>query len=45
VVDHVGETTLPDTERLSERILSLPLHPRIEDDEVDRVCAALEDVL
>lgn len=30
------------TEALSERILSLPMHPRITDGEIDRVCDAIE---
>jgi dTDP-4-amino-4,6-dideoxygalactose transaminase len=34
--------TLPRTERLVDRILSLPMHPRITDDEVDRVCDEIE---
>lgn len=38
-----GETTLPRTESLVDRILSLPMHPRITDDEIDRVCAAIEE--
>ncbi|SEP29069.1 dTDP-4-amino-4,6-dideoxygalactose transaminase [Halogranum amylolyticum] len=43
MVERVGETTLPVTEELYERIVSLPMHPRITDDELDRVCAAIED--
>ena len=34
--------TLPRTERLVDRILSLPMHPRIDDAEVDRVCDEIE---
>jgi len=34
--------SVPRAEALSERILSLPMHPRITDEEVDRVCAAIE---
>ncbi len=33
--------SLPVTERLAGRILSLPLFPELRDDEVDRVCTAL----
>jgi dTDP-4-amino-4,6-dideoxygalactose transaminase len=32
---------LPVTEGLCERIVSLPMHPRLTDGEVDRVCAAI----
>lgn len=39
----VGETTLPRTESLVDNILSLPMHPRIADEEIDRVCAAIEE--
>ncbi len=35
--------TLPRTERLVDRILSLPMHPRITDAEVDRVCDEIEN--
>jgi len=31
------EPTLPETDRLCDRILSLPMHPRITDEEIDRV--------
>jgi len=34
--------TLPRTERLVDRILSLPMHPRISEAEVDRVCDEIE---
>ncbi|MDS0258514.1 DegT/DnrJ/EryC1/StrS family aminotransferase [Haloarcula sp. S1CR25-12] len=36
-----GVPDLPETERLCDRILSLPMHPRITDEEIDRVCAAI----
>jgi dTDP-4-amino-4,6-dideoxygalactose transaminase len=40
---HLDETPrVPRTERLSDRILSLPIHPRITDTEIDRVCAGIE---
>lgn len=35
----------PVSERASVEILSLPLYPELTDDEVDKVCAALIDVL
>ncbi|AQL44831.1 hypothetical protein BV210_18880 (plasmid) [Halorientalis sp. IM1011] len=37
-----GSPQVPRTERLTERILSVPMHPRITDTEIDRVCAAIE---
>ena len=39
-----GEITLPVTEDLSERILSIPLYPSMEDEQVDRVIAALKEI-
>lgn len=42
IEEAVGETTLPRTESLVDRILSLPMHPRITDEEIDRVCDAIE---
>lgn len=33
---------VPRTETLTDRILSLPMHPRITDTEIDQVCAAVE---
>ncbi|QIO22809.1 DegT/DnrJ/EryC1/StrS aminotransferase family protein [Haloarcula sp. JP-L23] len=33
--------SLPETERLCTRIVSLPMHPRITDEEIDRVCEAI----
>lgn len=43
VVNRCGETTLPETEALADRILSLPMHPRIADSEIEYVCDAIED--
>lgn len=37
------EPTLSRTEWLAERILSLPMHPRITDAEIDAVCDAIEE--
>ncbi len=37
----VPEVTLPVTEAAAEQVLSLPCFPRLEDGEVQRVCAAL----
>jgi UDP-4-amino-4-deoxy-L-arabinose-oxoglutarate aminotransferase len=39
-----GEIRLPVTEDLSERILSIPLYPSMEDEQVDRVIAALKEI-
>jgi len=36
-----GPGSLPQAERLSQRVLSLPMHPYLQDDEVEAVCAAL----
>lgn len=36
-----GEGSLPVAERLSQLVLSLPMHPYLSDDEVDQVSAAL----
>jgi len=42
VAERVGETTLEVTEELVPRILSLPMHPRISDEEIETVCDAIE---
>lgn len=42
VVEHIGETSLPFVEQFCDEILSLPMHPRISDDEVDEVCSLIE---
>jgi UDP-4-amino-4-deoxy-L-arabinose-oxoglutarate aminotransferase len=39
-----GEIRLPITEELSARILSIPLYPSMEDDQVDRVVSALKEI-
>jgi len=36
---------LPASERLAKEVLSLPLHPDLRDDEVDRVIAAVSEVV
>jgi len=41
----LGRIRLPVTERAGERILSLPLHPRMTESDVEDVAAALEKVL
>jgi perosamine synthetase len=43
IVKRCGETELDRTERLVDRIVSLPMHPRITDEEIDYVCAAIEE--
>lgn len=40
-----GVGSLPATEAVSKRTLALPFFNRITDDQIDRVCAALEDAL
>ena len=35
----------PHTERIARETVSLPLHPGLSDDDVDRVCATLSEVL
>jgi dTDP-4-amino-4,6-dideoxygalactose transaminase len=40
-----GEGSFPVTEESSKRILSLPMHARLTDSEVDRVAAALSTCL
>ena len=37
-----GTPDVPQSESLTDRILSLPMHPRITDEEIDRVCDAIE---
>jgi dTDP-4-amino-4,6-dideoxygalactose transaminase len=37
----VGEVHLPVAEALCDRIVSLPMHPRIEPDAIDRVCSEI----
>ena len=41
----LGRIRLPVTERAGDRILSLPLHPRMTESDVEDVAAALETVL
>lgn len=36
-----GQGSLPVSERLSETVLSLPMHPYLTDSDIDRVCDAL----
>jgi dTDP-4-amino-4,6-dideoxygalactose transaminase len=36
------EPRVPESEALVDRLLSLPMHPRLDDDEIDRVCAVVE---
>lgn len=43
VAEHVGEVSGVDTaEKLCGEILSLPMHPRIENEEIEYVCSAIE---
>lgn len=43
VVERCGETTLEFTEQLYDRIVSLPMHPRLAEEEVHRVCDLIEE--
>jgi aminotransferase EvaB len=36
---------LPVTEAVAERVLSLPMYPSLSEADVERVCAALRDLL
>jgi len=42
IVERCGDVTLERTERLCDRIVSLPMHPRITDEEIDYVCETIE---
>lgn len=42
VAERVGDVRLPRTEALCDRIVSLPIHPRIAPAAVETVCAAVE---
>jgi dTDP-3-amino-3,4,6-trideoxy-alpha-D-glucose transaminase len=44
-VRQFGDIQLPVTERFANEILSLPLHPLLEEADVDRVAEALSDIL
>jgi UDP-4-amino-4-deoxy-L-arabinose-oxoglutarate aminotransferase len=39
-----GKTDLPETEAASERILSIPLYPSMDDTQVERVITALKEI-
>jgi dTDP-4-amino-4,6-dideoxygalactose transaminase len=41
----VGPSGVPGAESMADRALSLPLSPRLTDDQVDQVCAALTEAL
>ncbi|WP_435126315.1 DegT/DnrJ/EryC1/StrS family aminotransferase [Halobaculum sp. D14] len=43
IEERVGDVTLERTEALCDRIVSLPMHPRLSDEEIDEVCAAIEE--
>jgi len=43
VVERCGDTTLRETEKLTDHILSLPMHPRISDAEIEYVCNAVKE--
>ncbi|WP_232702138.1 DegT/DnrJ/EryC1/StrS family aminotransferase [Halobacterium wangiae] len=43
VVERRGESSLPTTEDLADHILSLPMHPRISEKEIEYVCDTIEE--
>lgn len=43
ITERVDTASLPVTEELVDRIVSLPMHPRITDEEIDYVCACIEE--
>jgi len=43
IVERCGEVTLEETEQLVDRIVSLPMHPRITEEEIDYVCNAIKE--
>jgi dTDP-4-amino-4,6-dideoxygalactose transaminase len=43
VLERTDRVELERTERLCDRIVSLPMHPRITDDEIERVCVEIEE--
>ena len=42
VADRITDVSLPETERLCDRIISLPMHPRLTDADIDHVCTTIE---
>jgi perosamine synthetase len=40
----LGRPSLPAADRVFPRLLSLPLHPRLLDADVDRVCALIAEL-
>lgn len=43
VLERVGETHVEFAERLADRIVSLPMHPRITENEIDYVCSQITE--
>ncbi len=43
VIDRCGETTRKSAERITDRIVSLPMHPRISEEEIDKVCTLIKE--
>jgi dTDP-4-amino-4,6-dideoxygalactose transaminase len=39
-----GAEQLPKAEQIADRVLTLPLHPKLTEDDIDQVCSALLDV-
>jgi UDP-4-amino-4-deoxy-L-arabinose-oxoglutarate aminotransferase len=44
VKERFGSVSLPETERVAERIVSLPLFPDMADDDVEYVCSAVREI-
>jgi dTDP-4-amino-4,6-dideoxygalactose transaminase len=42
VVEHVGETEVKFAEELCDRIVSLPMHPRLSEEKIHYVCDLIE---
>jgi dTDP-4-amino-4,6-dideoxygalactose transaminase len=41
----VGAFSLPETSRVADKIISLPLFPDMTEDDVQYVCAAIKEIL
>ena len=40
-----GETELPITDWLTHRVMSLPIHTEMEQDQLDYICSSIEEFL
>jgi len=43
VIERCGETTKKYAEQVTDRIVSLPMHPRISEEEIDKVCNLIKE--